>query len=209
MTGFEALGFESHAEFFEAMLQRLPDLILLDVMLPEMNGFDILRRLKSHEKTRHIPIMMITACDDENNRVNSLESGADDYISKPLSMMELVARVKAVLRRCSSPSQSNQLEHGCICMDIERHTVECSGQTIQLTLKEFTLLRILLEAGGHLVEREKLIMQVWGGDYTSVNHTLDAHIQTLRSKLGEAGKYIQTIYGRGYRLRATATTNTP
>lgn len=202
MTGFEAQGFENAAGFRNAMQFRLPDLILLDVMLPGESGFDILRTLKQQTDTARIPVMMITARDAESDKVNGLETGADDYIAKPFGVMELIARIKAVLRRCCPPEESPVLCCGEICMDTLQHTVSSCGRTLQLTLKEYDLLRILIEAGGHLVDRESMICQVWGENYSGGNHTLDAHIRTLRSKLGDAGSQIQTVYGRGYRLRA-------
>lgn len=201
MTGQEAQGFECFARFRAAMENRLPDLILLDVMLPEKSGFDILRELKSAPEAMHIPVMMMTAKGAEDDKIVGLETGADDYIAKPFGVMEMVARVKAVLRRCTTQKETQLLCCGSICMDTGKHSVVSAGNEVQLTLKEFYLLRLLMEAEGRLVERDALIDRVWGENYLGGSHTLDAHIRTLRSKLGENGACIQTVYGRGYRLR--------
>lgn len=205
MTGQVAQGFENHASFQAAMENRLPDLVLLDVMLPGKSGFDILRDLKREPATMHIPVVMVTARDGEDDKVSGLETGADDYISKPFGVMEMIARVKAVLRRCAAPKDMHHLCCGSICMDTEQHKVEVNGCTVQLTLKEFALLQLLMEADGRLVDRDVLINRVWGENYTGADHTLDAHIRTLRGKLGESSSCIQTVYGRGYRLRTEAS----
>ena len=203
MTGYAAEGFETPAEFWQAMEQGMPELILLDIMLPGESGLSILKRLKENAATRAIPVIMITARDTEDDVVEGLELGADDYLPKPLSMMELIARVKAVLRRSSRcDSDENIIESGSIRMDVGRHTVSVEGQALSLTLKEFELLRVLMENSGRLVVRSKLIDSVWSHDYTGADHTLDTHIQTLRGKLGRCGSQIQTVYGCGYRLRS-------
>lgn len=201
MTGQEAQGFEGFAQFRAAMENRLPDLILLDVMLPGKSGFEILRELKFAPDTMHIPVVMVTARGAEDDKIVGLETGADDYIAKPFGVMEMVARVKAVLRRCATQKETQLLCCGSICIDTEKHSVTSAGHEIQLTLKEFDLLRLLMEADGRLVERNVLIDRVWGENYLGGSHTLDAHMRTLRSKLGENGVRIQTVYGRGYRLR--------
>lgn len=201
MTGFDAQGFENSAAFRKAMQLHLPDLILLDVMLPGESGLDILKSLKQDAGTAHIPVMMITALGAEDDKIGGLENGADDYIAKPFGVMELIARIKALLRRCTGASENTILCCGSICMDITKHSVSCGDQMIQLALKEYDLLRLLMEAGGRLVDRKTMICRVWGENYSGGNHTLDAHMRTLRSKLGDAGSQIQTVYGRGYRLR--------
>ena len=203
-TGFEARGFEDAAALRAALKTHRPDLLLLDVMLPGESGFDLLHSLKEDEDARSIPVVMITALNGEDARVDGLDFGADDYISKPFSVMELIARVKAVLRRCGDAPRQRILVAGEIRLDESRHAVEVSGQGVQLTLKEYALLRALMEADGHLVTRESLIRRIWGEDCAGANHTLDAHIRTLRAKLGEAGGCIHTVYGRGYRLRPGA-----
>lgn len=208
MTGYGIQGFETPAEFWQAMEKELPELILLDIMLPGESGISVLKRLKENSAAKSIPVIMITARDTEDDVVEGLELGADDYLPKPLSMMELIARVKAVLRRSSrSDAEESMIEAGSIRMDVSRHTVSAGGEFISLTLKEFELLRVLMENAGRLVVRSKLIESVWSQDYAGADHTLDSHIQTLRSKLGPSGGMIQTVYGCGYRLRSTENRN--
>jgi len=204
MTGFQAKGFENGAQFWQALQENLPELILLDVMLPGESGIEILHELKSRPETMRLPVIMITAKDGEEDIVDGLETGADDYIAKPFSMMELIARIKAVLRRCDAPEKPETLRLGAIEIDTGRHTVCAGGQEVSLTLKEYELLRVMMESPERLIERDRLINSVWNSEYSGANHTLDAHIQTLRSKLGACGGQIQTIYGRGYKICAEA-----
>ena len=200
MTGFPAKGFERSASFWAEMQQEKADLILLDLMLPGENGLSILRDLKTRRDTMGTPVILITAKDGEDDVVQGLELGADDYIAKPFGIMELIARVKAVLRRCGPGEEREIIEVDEIRMDTGRHTVQVSGREIALTLKEYELLRVLMQKPGRLIEREALIDAVWSRDYMGASHTLDAHIQTLRSKLGSSGSRIQTVYGCGYRI---------
>ena len=200
MTGFPAKGFERSASFWAEMQQEKADLILLDLMLPGENGLSILRELKTRRDTMGTPVILITAKDGEDDVVQGLELGADDYIAKPFGIMELIARVKAVLRRCGPGEEREIIELDEIRMDTGRHTVQVSGREIALTLKEYELLRVLMQKPGRLIEREALIDAVWSRDYMGASHTLDAHIQTLRSKLGSSGSRIQTVYGCGYRI---------
>ena len=200
MTGFPAKGYERSAPFWEDMHRERADLILLDLMLPGENGLSILRDLKTRPDTMGIPVILITAKDGEDDVVDGLELGADDYIAKPFGIMELIARVKAVLRRCGPGEEREIIEVDEIRMDTGRHTVQVSGREIALTLKEYELLRVLMQKPGRLIEREALIDAVWSRDYMGASHTLDAHIQTLRSKLGSSGSRIQTVYGCGYRI---------
>ena len=200
MTGFPAKGFERSAPFWAEMQQEKADLILLDLMLPGENGLSILRELKTRRDTMGTPVILITAKDGEDDVVDGLELGADDYIAKPFGIMELIARVKAVLRRCGPGEEREIIEVDEIRMDTGRHTVQVSGREIALTLKEYELLRVLMQKPGRLIEREALIDAVWSRDYMGASHTLDAHIQTLRSKLGSSGSRIQTVYGCGYRI---------
>ncbi len=200
MTGFPAKGFERSAPFWAEMQQEKADLILLDLMLPGENGLSILRELKTRRDTMGTPVILITAKDGEDDVVQGLELGADDYIAKPFGIMELIARVKAVLRRCGPGEEREIIEVDEIRMDTGRHTVQVSGREIALTLKEYELLRVLMQKPGRLIEREALINAVWSRDYMGASHTLDAHIQTLRSKLGSSGSRIQTVYGCGYRI---------
>ena len=200
MTGFPAKGFERSAPFWAEMQQEKADLILLDLMLPGENGLSILRELKTRRDTMGTPVILITAKDGEDDVVQGMELGADDYIAKPFGIMELIARVKAVLRRCGPGEEREIIEVDEIRMDTGRHTVQVSGREIALTLKEYELLRVLMQKPGRLIEREALIDAVWSRDYMGASHTLDAHIQTLRSKLGSSGSRIQTVYGCGYRI---------
>ena len=200
ITGFPAKGFERSAPFWAEMQQEKADLILLDLMLPGENGLSILRELKTRRDTMGTPVILITAKDGEDDVVQGLELGADDYIAKPFGIMELIARVKAVLRRCGPGEEREIIEVDEIRMDTGRHTVQVSGREIALTLKEYELLRVLMQKPGRLIEREALIDSVWSRDYMGASHTLDAHIQTLRSKLGSSGSRIQTVYGCGYRI---------
>ena len=200
MTGFPAKGFERSAPFWAEMQQEKADLILLDLMLPGENGLSMLRELKTRRDTMGTPVILITAKDGEDDVVQGLELGADDYIAKPFGIMELIARVKAVLRRCGPGEDREIIEVDEIRMDTGRHTVQVSGREIALTLKEYELLRVLMQKPGRLIEREALIDAVWSRDYMGASHTLDAHIQTLRSKLGSSGSRIQTVYGCGYRI---------
>ena len=200
MTGFPAKGFERSAPFWAEMQREKADLILLDLMLPGENGLSVLRELKTRRDTMGTPVILITAKDGEDDVVQGLELGADDYIAKPFGIMELIARVKAVLRRCGPGEEREIIEVDEIRMDTGRHTVQVSGREIALTLKEYELLRVLMQKPGRLIEREALIDAVWSRDYMGASHTLDAHIQTLRSKLGSSGSRIQTVYGCGYRI---------
>lgn len=204
MTGFQAKGFESGAQFWQALQNELPDLVLLDVMLPGESGVSILRELKQRPETMRLPVVMITAKDGEEDIVDGLDTGADDYIPKPFSMMELIARIKAVLRRCDTAEKTETIRLGAIEIDTAQHTVSVNGQAVSLTLKEYELLRVMMETPERLIERNALINSVWSADYSGANHTLDAHIQTLRSKLGACGSQIQTVYGRGYKICAEA-----
>ena len=200
MTGFPAKGFERSAPFWAEMDRERADLILLDLMLPGENGLSVLRELKTRRDTMGTPVILITAKDGEDDVVQGLELGADDYIAKPFGIMELIARVKAVLRRCGPGEEREIIEVDEIRMDTGRHTVQVSGREIALTLKEYELLRVLMQKPGRLIEREALIDAVWSRDYMGASHTLDAHIQTLRSKLGSSGSRIQTVSGCGYRI---------
>ena len=200
MTGFPAKGFERSAPFWAEMDREKADLILLDLMLPGENGLSVLRELKTRRDTMGTPVILITAKDGEDDVVQGLELGADDYIAKPFGIMELIARVKAVLRRCGPGEDREIIEVDEIRMDTGRHTVQVSGREIALTLKEYELLRVLMQKPGRLIEREALIDAVWSRDYMGASHTLDAHIQTLRSKLSSSGSRIQTVYGCGYRI---------
>lgn len=200
MTGFEARGFADGASFFAALDKEKPDLILLDIMLPEMDGMEILQRLKREKDTADIPVIMATAKGAEHEKVRSLDIGADDHLVKPFGMMEMVSRVKAVLRRCKKETGSGMLKVGGISLNAEERTVFADGVRVELTLKEFELLRLFLERPGAAWSREQLFLRVWGDNYVGETRTLDMHIRTLRQKLGKCGDMIETVRGVGYRL---------
>lgn len=199
-SGFEASGFPDSTEFWRAMREKRPELILLDIMLPGEDGIHILKKLRSSPVTADIPIIMATAKDSEFDRVIGLDSGADDYLSKPFGMMEMVARIKAVLRR-TAPKQPAVLTCGGIVLDEGRHTVTVEGRPVSLTLKEYELLKLLMENAGQVFTREVLLSRVWGLDYIGETRTVDVHIGTLRTKLAESGEQIETVRGVGYKMR--------
>lgn len=199
-SGFEVQGFENGKTFFSALLMNRPDLILLDIMLPDMDGISILKRLKKDKATKDIPVIMATAKGTEYDKVIGLELGADDYLAKPFGMMEMVSRVKAVLRRIQPESDQKVLEVGGLALDLNGHIVKVDGQRVQLTLKEYELLRLFMENIGRAFTREQLLLKIWESDYFGETRTVDVHIGTLRTKLGEYGKMIRTVRGVGYRM---------
>ena len=201
-SGFTARGLESGKELNAAIAEQLPDLILLDIMLPGEDGLEILSRLKASEVTKEIPVIMVTAKGAEYDKVMGLDCGADDYITKPFGMMEFIARVRAVLRRAGKEEKENDvLETGDLQIQVKQHQVLAKGEKVTLTLKEFELLHILLQNIGKAVSREELLDRVWGFDFEGESRTLDMHIKTLRQKLGDGAnepKYIKTVRGIGY-----------
>lgn len=200
-TGFKAKGFADGAEFFGALSGDKPELVLLDVMLPDMDGVEILRRLKASPDTQNIPVIMATAKGAEYDKVHSLDLGADDYLVKPFGMMEMVSRIKAVLRRCT-PQGENVLRCGGIELCTERRTVTVDKEKITLTYKEFELLKLFLSNIGMAFSRDRLLDIVWDTEYGGETRTVDAHIKSLRKKLGANGSLIETVRGVGYRMEA-------
>ena len=200
MMGFEAEGFESGAELRRALEKTTPELILLDIMMPGEDGNAILRWLRANPRYRRIPVIMLTAKDTELDTVTGLDEGADDYIAKPFSMMELIARIKALLRRSKGDADQPDLLVGKILLDSRAHRVLSDGQEVALTNKEFELLRFLMKNAGKAFDREQLLQAVWGTDYFGGSRTVEVHIQTLRQKLGLPGNQIETIYGLGYKM---------
>lgn len=198
--GFTAQGFERPSQFWEAVGQTAPELILLDIMLPEEDGLSVLKKLRSGAATKDIPVIMLTAKDSEYDKVVGLDAGADDYIPKPFGMMELVARVRAVLRRMDARSDSREYRLGTLYVDPARHLVKVGGREVTLTLKEFELLCVLLEKRGAVMTRDALLERIWGYAFDGESRTVDVHVRTLRQKLGEAGEYIETVRGVGYRI---------
>ncbi len=202
-TGFEAEGFPDGASFFEALKSGKPDLLILDVMLPGEDGVSILKRLRASADTRDLPIIMATAKGMEYDKVQSLDFGADDYLVKPFGMMEMVSRVKAILRRCTPKSTANELCTGKLVLKLEEHIVTIDNQRIDLTFKEFELLRLFLSHPGTVYTRDQLLSDVWDIDYAGETRTVDVHIRTLRQKLGSYGSMIQTVRNVGYRWEKT------
>ena len=198
--GMETRGFASAEEFWPAVDRALPDLILLDVMLPGEDGLQILRRLRGARETAEIPVMMITAKDTEFDKVKGLDLGADDYLAKPFGMAELIARVRARLRRAAPREKEDALTLGGITLDRRAHTVRVNGETVALTPKEYDLLSLLMENRGMALSREQLLERVWDYGYDGGTRTVDVHIQTLRAKLGDCGGTIETVRGVGYRF---------
>ena len=182
------------------MKTRLPDLLLLDRMLPEEDGLTVLKKLRSATETRKLPVIMLTAKDSELDKVEGLDSGADDYIAKPFGMMELMSRVKALLRRTSdTPAESEKLEMGGLCIFPSKHEVFAEGERVTLTLKEYDMLLFLIRNRGEVYSRDSLLKEIWGYDFSGESRTVDVHIRTLRQKLGSCGELIQTIRGVGYK----------
>lgn len=200
-TGFEAWGFADGAAFWAALEKERPELVVLDVMLPEIDGIQLLRRMKADAALRDIPVIMATAKGAEYDKILGLDLGADDYLTKPFGVMELVSRVKAVLRRCR-PRQAEVLRCGGLTVDEQEHSVTADGARVELTYKEFQLLRLFLAHPGTAFTRDQLMEQVWGMDFCGESRTVDMHIRTLRQKIGPYGGCIETVRSVGYRWRA-------
>lgn len=200
-SGFRAVGFENTREFYAALADDTPELIMLDIMLPGEDGISILKRLKADARTADIPVIMATAKGNEYDKVIGLDLGADDYLAKPFGMMEMASRVRAVLRRSGRAAEKQQLIRvGGLEMNLGEHIVTADGIRIQLTLKEFELLRTFMTSPGRAFTREQLLSSVWSEDFLGETRTVDVHVGTLRQKLGSCGKYIRTVRGVGYKL---------
>ena len=199
-SGFRAVGFENAKEFYAALADDTPELIMLDIMLPGEDGISILKRLKADARTADIPVIMATAKGNEYDKVIGLDLGADDYLAKPFGMMEMASRVRAVLRRSGRTAEKQLIRVGGLEMDLNEHSVTADGIRIQLTLKEFELLRTFMTNPGRAFTREQLLSSVWCEDFLGETRTVDVHVGTLRQKLGSCGKYIRTVRGVGYRL---------
>jgi two-component system alkaline phosphatase synthesis response regulator PhoP len=203
-AGFDVKGFTEHTAFDKAMRERTPDLVLLDIMLPGKDGIELLRGIRQSTKTAKMPVIMMTAKGAEYDRIKGLDLGADDYITKPFSVMELVARVKAVLRRSSDNSAASPEFHiGALSISKEKRIVTVNGEEIALTYKEFELLLFLCRNRGFVLDRDRILNAVWGYDYDGENRTVDMHIKTQRQKLGDVGAYIRTIRNVGYKIEET------
>lgn len=202
-VGFEAHGFSDGAKFWEALHKERPELVVLDVMLPGIDGIELLSRMRASDTLRNIPVIMATAKGTEYDKIHGLDLGADYYLTKPFGVMELVSCVKAVLRRCRRDgAEHTELNAGGVSLDTDAHTVTAGGQRVTLTYKEFELLRLFMAHPGTAFTREQLMERVWGTDYCGETRTVDMHIRTLRQKLGKYGEMIETVRGVGYRLEA-------
>ena len=202
-TGFEARGFDDGVSFWSALQTQKPDLVVLDVMLPGVDGIELLQRMKASAELRTIPVVMATAKGAEYDRIRGLDLGADYYLVKPFGVMELVSCVKAVLRRCRPDKAAHMLRSGGLVVDLDAHTVTVDGARVALTYKEFELLRLFLSHPGMAFTREQLFQEVWGMDFCGETRTVDMHIRTLRQKLGPYGRRIETVRNVGYRMEAT------
>nr|WP_330373177.1 response regulator transcription factor [Kineothrix alysoides] len=196
-TGYEIKDFECAKEFYQEMEEKKPDIILLDIMLPDEDGLDIVRKLRSGIETKDIPIILVTAKTSEIDKVKGLDIGADDYMAKPFGVMELISRVKALLRR-SNKNEEKILYIGKVCLDEEKHMVTADGIPCELTYKEYELLKLLMNNAGIVTPRDLILEKIWGTDFEGESRTLDMHIKTLRQKLKEAGSMIKTVRNVGY-----------
>lgn len=201
-TGFQARGFEEGKSFLEALALETPDLILMDIMLPGEDGISLLKRLKNSSKTRDIPVIMVTAKGAEYDKVKGLDLGADDYVTKPFGMMELVSRIKAVLRRSGAAKKKAEdiIVSGSLEINTKKHEVKADGEVVGLTLKEYELLKSLMENPNIVMTRDSLLEEIWGYDFDGETRTVDVHIRTLRQKLGKCGERVETVRGVGYRI---------
>ena len=197
-SGLEAVGFERPSDFWEQMKVKTPSLLLLDIMLPEEDGLTILKKLRMRSETKKLPIIMLTAKGTEYDKVKGLDAGADDYIAKPFGMMELISRVKALLRRSGEDQSEKSITLGTLSIYPEQHKVKVSGQTVELTLKEFELLQMMMNNPGIVFSREQIQDTIWGYAFDGESRTVDVHIRTLRQKLGDAGSLVKTVRGVGY-----------
>lgn len=200
-SGFEAEGFTDGNALFEMISNKKPKLIMLDIMLPGMDGIEILKKLKSKSSTASIPVIMATAKGTEYDKVMGLDLGADDYLTKPFGMMEMVSRVKAVLRRSTTEEIEQTLKVGELELNMSEHTVISCGEKIKLTLKEYEMLKLFMRHLGRVYSREQLLQKIWEADYVGETRTVDVHIGTLRTKIGKCGEYIETVRGVGYRMQ--------
>ena len=196
-SGYQAVGFETARDFVRALGERLPELVLLDIMLPDEDGMSILRRLRQRADTQRIPVILVTAKSSEIDKVKGLDGGADDYLAKPFGVMELIARVKALLRR-SGAYDGGVLTCGIVTLDSEKRQVTVGGKPVELTFKEFELLRLLMKNHGIVISRDVIMERVWDSNFEGESRTIDVHVRTLRQKLGEGGALIKPIRNVGY-----------
>lgn len=199
-SGLEAEGFELPSRFWAAVEKKKPSMAILDIMLPEEDGLSVLRKLRESSETKDLPIIMLTAKSTEYDKVIGLDGGADDYVTKPFGTMELMARVKALLRRAEPVSDGKEYSIGPLLLNPDKHIIRVDGQDVALTLKEFQLLCYLIRNKGNVMTRDQILQEIWGYEFDGENRTVDVHIRTLRSKLGKAGDLIETVRGIGYRI---------
>ena len=199
-TGFESKGFADGVSMLEALKTEKPELIVLDIMLPGKDGVEVLKEIRSNPETRKIPVIMATAKGTEMDKIQGLDTGADDYLVKPFGVMEMVSRIKAVLRRCEPDEKEEVLSIGEITLSDKEHLVTVNGEKVVLTFKEFEILKLFMSNPGIVFSRDKLLSEVWGIDYLGESRTVDMHIKTLRQKLGDAGALIETVIGVGYKM---------
>lgn len=199
-TGFDAKGFSDGNSMLEALKTEKPELIVLDIMLPGRDGVDVLKEIRSNPETRKIPVIMATAKGTEMDKIQGLDTGADDYLVKPFGVMEMVSRIKAVLRRCEPDKKEDILSVAEIKLSEKEHLVTVNGEKVVLTFKEFEILKLFMNNPGIVFSRDKLLSEVWSVDYLGESRTVDMHIKTLRQKLGDAGSCIETVIGVGYRM---------
>lgn len=196
---FKTRSFENGTSFFKALKEKKPDLVILDLMLPDEDGSDILRRIRGNSATKELPVIIASAKTAEYDKVKNLDSGADDYLTKPFGMMEMVSRVKAVLRRTQRREEKDRIERDGVKILLKRHEVLVNGEEIELTLKEYGLLKLLITHSETVFSREEIMDQIWETGFYGETRTVDVHVRTLRQKLSEAGKHIETVRGVGYR----------
>ena len=199
-SGLETEGFELPSRFWAAVEKKKPSMAILDIMLPEEDGLSVLRKLRESSETKDLPIIMLTAKSTEYDKVIGLDGGADDYVAKPFGTMELMARVKALLRRAEPVSDGKEYSIGPLLLNPDKHIIRVDGQDVALTLKEFQLLCYLIRNKGNVMTRDRILQEIWGYEFDGENRTVDVHIRTLRSKLGKAGDLIETVRGIGYRI---------
>ena len=199
-SGYQVSDFEYAKDFYAKIEEKLPNLILLDIMLPDEDGLTIVKKLRSHQDTKKIPVIMVTAKTTEIDKVKGLDLGADDYLTKPFGVMELISRVKALLRRSSGMQEEKFYNVGELSLDVEKHAVYVKDEIIELTYKEYELLKLIIQNTGIVTSRDLIMERVWGTDFEGESRTLDMHIKTLRQKLKEAGPMIKTIRNVGYMI---------
>lgn len=199
-SGLESCGFEKPSDFFKAVDERIPQLVILDVMLPEEDGLEVLKKLRNRSETRKLPIIMLTAKDSEYDKVIGLDSGADDYVAKPFGMMELISRIKALMRRSGEENKKDEYTIEGLYVCPSKHIVKANGSEVVLTYKEFELLCLLITNRGTVFSRDQILRRIWGFEFDGENRTVDVHVRTLRTKLGDCGSLVETIRGIGYKI---------